>query len=61
MESTKETQFSRHNRAGAHMNSETVAARTGPEGVLALREEMDTGPILKETLSPTDNHLQRKN
>lgn len=62
MESTKETcSLDRHNRADAPRNSETVAACTGPEGVPALREEADTSPILKETLSPTDNHLQRKN
>lgn len=50
MDDSKETVFSRHNRALAHMNSETVAAHTVSEQIKARQ-----GPCTEIRRAQTSN------
>lgn len=66
MEETKETRISKGSGTSAHKSSETLAGCTGPLPVCAsggLSAERRRGykfPSLTQTLSPSDNHSQRK-
>lgn len=64
MEHIKETRPSRQSRAGAHMNSNTEAACTGPTQIQARCcpsiERGSKPSFLTQKLSPIDSHLQRK-
>jgi hypothetical protein len=66
MEDTKKARPSRHNRAGAHMNSQRRRQpaqgphRSALDGALELRGEVDTPPSQTLKLCTIDCHLQWK-
>lgn len=67
MGDTKRTRRSRHNRPGAHMDSQRLRQRAqglhrcAPDGVLELKDKWTDAPSLTQKKFPIYNHLQNEN